>query len=164
MLHVSTDNKKEETHFFSKPHLKVILKEKLPPPQEDTLALHIHDLQIRFNVTCYSSGQSPLPSAWLKMCHLCCQTLLSRVLSYGRSSSLVTMMILPGKFSWRRTSAQIRDAAPALTQERCVINNAGSHDLQPIQALFCTHTHTHTYLLPAAQQCVWTPAQQLPSF
>lgn len=33
-------------------------------------------------------------------------------------------MILPGKFCWRRTSAQIRDVAPALTQKCHVIRNA----------------------------------------
>lgn len=37
-------------------------------------------------------------------------------------------MILPGKFCWRRTSAQIREAAPVLTQKCHVIRNAGWND------------------------------------
>lgn len=40
------------THLFPEPHLNVVLMEKLHPPQQNALILHIHDLQDGFQCVC----------------------------------------------------------------------------------------------------------------
>lgn len=44
---------REWTHFLPEPHLDVVLMEELHPPQQEAVALHVHDLRNGSSVCVY---------------------------------------------------------------------------------------------------------------